>query len=83
MVKVKAKTKESVQSIVEAPSDSKHSDSAKRSSPEAEDSPAPVAIPSTEASIVTEAVARPSAKKCRLQQQLKLVERQVPQHVPV
>ena len=75
MVKVKAKTKCSLQSTGEVPSDSKQSESMQRSTPEAEDS-APVATTTTETSLTTESIARPFAKKSRLQQQLNLVEKQ-------
>ena len=43
MMKVKGKSKGTAFDAVEAASDSKHSDSTKRSSPEIEDSPAPAA----------------------------------------
>jgi len=81
MVKPKPKTKGSLQSVADTPSDSKQSDSSKHSSSEAEDSPAPVAAttaPTTEDTLrCTQAIAEPSAKKTKLQQQLKIVEKQV------
>ncbi|DBA84826.1 hypothetical protein WJX77_001388 [Trebouxia sp. C0004] len=81
MVKAKPKSKEPFQSIANTPCDSKQSDSSKHSSPEAEDSPAPVAAttaPSTENTFIcTQAIAGPSAKKTKLQQQLNAVEKQI------
>lgn len=81
MVKSKPKSKEPLQSVADTPSDSKQSVSSKHSSPEAEDSPAPVAAtvaPTTEAKFVcTQTIAGPSAKKTKLQQQLNAVEKQV------
>ncbi len=81
MVKPKSKSKEALQSVAETLSDSKQSDSSKHSSPEAEDSPAPVAAttaPTTEDKFVcTQAIAGLSVKKTKLQQQLNAVEKQV------
>lgn len=81
MVKPKPKSKEALQSVADKPSDSKQSDSAKHSSPEAEDSPAPdaaTAAPTIEDKFVcTQAIAGPFAKKTKLQQQLNAVEKQV------
>ena len=81
MVKVKGKTKGTPLDALEAASDSKQSDSVKRSSPEVEESPAPASAQVTAASapltsIYTEAVALPFAKRARLQEQLQRVERQ-------
>ncbi|DBB12285.1 TPA: hypothetical protein ACH3X3_006384 [Trebouxia sp. C0006] len=81
MVKPKPKSKEALQSVADKPSDSKQSDSAKHSSPEAEDSPAPdaaTAAPTIEDKFVcTQAIAGPFAKKTKLQQQLNAVEKQI------
>lgn len=80
-MKSKPKSKEPLQNVADKPSHSKQSDSSKHSSPEAEDSPAPVAAtaaPTTEDKLVcTQAIAGPSAKKTKLQQQLNAVEKQV------
>lgn len=82
MVKVKGNTKGTPLDALEAASDSKQSDSVKRSSPEVEESPAPASAQLTAASppltsINTEAVALPFAKRARLQEQLQRVERQI------
>lgn len=81
MVKGKLKPKGTSQSVLETPSGGRQSDGSKRSSPEFEHSPAPVATTTAtataETSIDTETVAGPSAKKAKLQQQLKTVEKQV------
>ena len=81
MVKVKGKTNGTPLDALEAASDSKQSDSAKRSSPEVEESPAPASAQATPAtapvtSINTEAIALPFTTRARLQEQLQRVERQ-------